>query len=242
MAGKSRIVPSRAIEKTYIEQLSARRNSSELVYLAAVDEVGRGALAGPVSVGIAVVTNETSDSFPAGLRDSKQLTAAAREAVFEPCSQWVRAWAVGSAQPSEINDYGIIAALRIAAARAVEKIENQEITIDAVLLDGSHNWWSPAGLFELAADGKALCENLPQPPDIEVQTVVKGDAQCAAVAAASVFAKVQRDAYMVTLADRYPQYHWDRNKGYSSAAHIEALKKYGASSSHRTAWRLPGVS
>lgn len=241
MARQSQIVPSRTIEKTYIGELCARNDCGEHVYLAAVDEVGRGSLAGPVTVGIAIVTNETSDSFPAGLRDSKQLTAAAREALFEPCSQWVAAWAVGSAQPSEINDYGIIAALRIAAARAVEKISAQGIKISAVLLDGSHNWWSPVGLFEVAANGKALCENVPQPPDIEVRTVVKGDAQCAAIAAASVFAKVQRDAYMVALADKYPHYHWDTNKGYSSAAHIAALKEYGVSSMHRTAWRLPGV-
>ena len=241
MAGQSRIVPSRTIERSYLEELSRKYDLHRTVYLAGVDEVGRGSLAGPVTVGVAVVTNETSDSFPVGLRDSKQLTAAAREALFEPCSQWVTAWAVGSAQPSEINRYGIIAALRIAAARAVEQIAAQGIKIDAVLLDGSHNWWSPAGLFELGADGEPLSENVPQPPDIEVKTIVKGDAQCAVVAAASVLAKVQRDSYMVALADKFPQYHWDTNKGYSSAAHIAALKEYGASSMHRTAWRLPGV-
>lgn len=236
-------VPSRTIEKEYIAQLKQEKRSGH-VYLAGVDEVGRGSLAGPVAVGIAVIDERTSDSFPATLRDSKQLTPAGREALIEPCSQWVRAWSVGKASPREIDEYGIIAALRIASARAVCEIERSGITIDAVLLDGSHNWWTPAGLFELDAAGGvigAIGQEIPQPPDLPVRTIVKGDAQCAVIAAASVLAKVMRDTDMVQLAEKYPQYSWENNKGYSSPSHIAALKKYGPTEMHRRSWHLPGV-
>ncbi|MCI5825430.1 MAG: ribonuclease HII [Arcanobacterium sp.] len=211
------------------------------VVLAGVDEVGRGALAGPVSVGIAAITAGTSDSFPAGLRDSKLLTPARREALIEPCERWVHAWAVGSASAAEIDQYGIIAALRIAAARAAHELWEHGVRIDGVLLDGTHNWWSPVGLFELDAAGAPLSERTLEPPDVPVRTVVKGDAQCAVVAAASVLAKVVRDAYMVELAQRYPGYSFERNKGYASAAHVRALERLGPSEIHRTSWHLPGV-
>lgn len=242
------IVPTREIEKEYLAELSQLAQPSRIspdavdsICLAGVDEVGRGALAGPVSVGIAVIDCATSDSFPATLRDSKQLSARAREALIEPCAQWVRAYAVGSATATEIDTYGIVVALRIAAARASQILEDQGVHISGVLLDGKHNWWSRKGLFETTRQGSLIPESVPVPPQVPVRTVIKGDAKCAVIAAASVFAKVARDTYMVNVNDHYPYYGWDRNKGYSSSEHIEALACYGASEEHRRSWHLPGV-
>lgn len=115
------------------------------MFVAGVDEVGRGALAGPATVGIAVIDGETSDSFPAGLRDSKLLSARARENLVQPVRAWVRSYAVGHASAQEVNQFGIMGALRIAASRAVGQLS--DFPIGAVLLDGSHDWWSSEGLF-----------------------------------------------------------------------------------------------
>ena len=239
---KKRLVPSRDIEKAFLAQIQ-RASGRANVCIAGVDEVGRGSLAGPVSVGVAVIGSDTSEAFPALLRDSKQLSAAAREALVEPCEQWVKACAVGSASPEEINAIGIIGALRLAAGRAAAEVAKAGVHIDGVILDGSHNWWSPTGLFEMTESGVLLADGSAElPADVPVQMVVKGDAQCAVVAAASVLAKVHRDAHMSHLSDHYPQYGWERNKGYSSPEHVAALGQYGPCAQHRTAWHLPGVA
>ncbi|MDY5272592.1 MAG: ribonuclease HII [Arcanobacterium sp.] len=243
-----RVVPSRDIEREWLAELGhladtsghTEASSHELV-LAGVDEVGRGALAGPVSVGIATVTAATSDSFPAGLRDSKMLTPTAREALIAPCEQWVQAWAVGSASPHEIDRFGIIEALRIAAARATRVLADRGIHIDGVLLDGTHNWWTPTGLFEIDCAREEERDGIPELPDVPVRMVVKGDAHCAVIAAASVLAKVTRDSYMVDIAQRYPGYSFECNKGYASAAHRRALIDRGPTEIHRISWHLPGV-
>ena len=231
-AGRARakLVPSRAVELEFLSELVADNSGDGPIYLAGVDEVGRGALAGPVSVGIALISLHTSDDFPAGLRDSKMLSARAREALVEPCMEWAEAIAVGHASVEQINQYGIVAGLRFAAANAVTQIEAQGKRIAGVLLDGSHNWW--------AAPGQLWDADLPAVP---VHTLVKGDAQCAVVAAASVVAKVRRDAMMVELAEQFPDYDWVHNKGYSSAKHVQALAEHGASLWHRTSWKLPGL-
>lgn len=219
------LLPTREIET----QMLAALPRGGQVYLAGVDEVGRGALAGPASVGIALVGVATTDAFPAGLRDSKLLSAAAREALVEPVRAWTAASAVGHSTVAEINEFGIIGALRAAAARALAQLG--DVTIGAVLLDGSHDWWTTDGLFALG----------PTLPEYPVRMQVKGDATCAVVAAASVLAKVERDALMVEAAGRYPGYDWDSNKGYASAAHIAGLRTRGATDYHRTAWKLPGL-
>ena len=103
---------------------------------------------------------------------------------------------------------------------------------DAVLLDGRHNWWADGSLFDLDS---AL-------PHIPVHMRVRADASCSAVAAASVVAKVERDAMMVALDERHPGYDWARNKGYASPAHIRGLARLGPSAHHRTSWHLPGVT
>lgn len=193
--------------------------------LACVDEVGRGALAGPVCVGIAVVDMHTSPHFPQGLRDSKMLTARRREELVEPVKAWVADWAVGWASNEIVDRYGIIQALRWAASDAVTKLTKD---FHAVLLDGSANWWDSSDLFAPV--------NLPEVP---VVMQVKGDAHCGGIAGASVLAKVMRDAYMVDVED--PGYGFAAHKGYSSPKHIAALGELGPSPLHRRSWKLPGL-
>ncbi|MDY5585235.1 MAG: ribonuclease HII [Arcanobacterium sp.] len=224
------LTPTTEIELEFLQQTEAA--SSRIINLAGVDEVGRGALAGSVSVGIAVRTIHTSNDFPIGLRDSKQLSAKRREELVAPCRQWADATAIGHAQASEIDEIGIISALRLAATRALKQLEATGVNIDAVLLDGSHNWWGAETLFD--------SENLL--PNVPVKTVIKGDAKCAIIACASVLAKVERDNLMSQLHLEFPEYDWGNNKGYASAKHIQALSEYGVSDYHRKSWKLPGIT
>jgi ribonuclease HII len=229
------------------EERRLLRSGHRLV--AAIDEVGRGALAGPVSVGV-VVVDATTKSAPAGVRDSKLLTPQARTAIAPRLRRWAPMYAVGHASSDEIDRIGIIAALRLAACRALGSLS---VRPDCALLDGSHNWLSlptverqieQDGLFELAElnvvpldRGEVRPEFLPA----TVVTQVKADLRCAAVAAASVLAKVERDAIMIELAQQYPEYGWQWNKGYSAPEHISALGRVGPSDLHRRSWNLPGL-
>lgn len=200
--------------------------------LAGMDEVGRGALAGPVSVGV-VVIDETCRTAPAGVRDSKLLTPAARRAMVPRLQRWSLAHAVGHAQPEEIDEIGIIAALRLAGRRALARID---VVPDLVLLDGNHDWLTDpeeVGLFAELSGGAST------PP---VRTMIKADMRCSSVAAASVLAKVERDDRMVELAREHPHYGWEDNKGYSASAHMDALGVHGPSEQHRRSWSLPGVA
>ena len=200
--------------------------------IAGIDEVGRGALAGPVSVGVVVVDRGIREAL-AGVRDSKDLTPNARNALVPKIKTWAVDFAIGHASPDEIDEVGIIGALRIAGHRAL--LQLRELP-DAVLLDGSHDWFTPpeqVSFVELAA---GLLDSVPP-----VVTKVKADQSCASVAAASVLAKVERDAQMTKLAVEFPAYQWHDNKGYASPAHIAALAEFGACLEHRRSWNLPGV-
>jgi ribonuclease HII len=201
-------------------------------FLAGVDEVGRGALAGPVSVGIAVVDLRRMELL-ADVRDSKLLKAADRERLDPLVRAWSVASAVGHATAREIDELGIMGALRTAGNRAWFQILGTGITPDVVLLDGSHNWLSPdaqPSLFD-----EAVVE---QGCDAPVHTLVKADMQCLSVAAASVLAKVERDRTMQELHVEYPAFSWDVNKGYGTAAHREAIRTAGPSPYHRVSWNL----
>lgn len=224
------LLPDRAIEREMLATYCSTAPAGQRVYIAGVDEVGRGSIAGPASVGIALVSLETRDDFPVGLRDSKLLSARAREALVTPVHQWADAIAVGHSTVAEVNDFGIMGALRAAAERALAQLG--DVTIAAVLLDGSHDWWSTSGLFSFGL----------QLPALPVRMEVKGDARCAVIAAASVAAKVERDKLMVAADTRYPGYDFAHNKGYASAKHIAGLESLGPSEFHRTAWNLPGVN
>ena len=203
-----------------------------VTHLACADEVGRGALCGPVTVGMVVVTLETRTA-PQGVRDSKLLTPEARELLAPKVRRWATAHHVGHASPDEIDEHGIIAALRLAGHRALAGLG---IRPDLVLLDGNHDYLSHPAERPLFGAAPDLLDDVPP-----VTTAIKADLKCAAVAAASILAKTSRDALMVELAREHPGYGWHENKGYASPEHIEALRALGASAVHRRSWSLPGV-
>ena len=209
-----------------------RFRSSGARLLAGIDEVGRGALAGPVSVGIAVVDLQ-QQKLLADVRDSKLLKVADRERLVPLVRDWSVASAVGHASANEIDALGIIGALRLAGNRAWFAVLAAGVRPEVVLLDGSHNWLSP----DLQP---SLFDDAPAEPgcDAPVHTLVKADMQCLSVAAASIIAKVERDAMMCELHTQYPAYGWDENKGYGTAAHKEALRTAGPTPYHRVSWQL----
>jgi ribonuclease HII len=209
-----------------------RFRSSGARLLAGIDEVGRGALAGPVSVGIAVIDLEAQELL-ADVRDSKLLKVADRERLEPLVRSWSVASAVGHATAGEIDAVGIVGALRLAGNRAWSAVLALGVTPDVVLLDGSHNWLSPAAQPSLFDEGPAepCC-------DAPVHTLVKADMQCLSVAAASVLAKVARDRLMCELHTEYPAFGWDENKGYGTAAHKDALRAAGPTPYHRVSWQL----
>jgi ribonuclease HII len=201
--------------------------------LAGMDEVGRGALAGPVSVGV-VVIDDVCRSAPAGVKDSKLLTHQARERMVPLIRRWAVAHAVGHASPAEIDEIGIMAALRLAGTRALAQLP---VVPDLVILDGNYDWLTDpnrVGLLEFVED--AAADDLPRTPP--VTTMIKADMKCSSVAAASVLAKVERDAMMVALAQEVPVYGWAVNKGYSAPDHFAALEAHGPCEHHRRSWRL----
>ncbi|UGQ15349.1 ribonuclease HII [Yinghuangia sp. ASG 101] len=184
------------------------RASGALV-VAGVDEVGRGAWAGPVVVGAAV---SAPAAPPSGLTDSKLLTAKRREELAPQLAAWATAHAFGAASPEEIDALGMTAALRLAAVRALEALP---VRPDAVVLDGSHDFLGDPW---------------------RVRTVVKGDQVCVGVAAASVLAKVYRDRLMAELGADHPEFAFDDNAGYPSPVHQAALGEFGPTPYHRLSW------
>ncbi|MDR2565778.1 MAG: ribonuclease HII [Bifidobacteriaceae bacterium] len=192
-----------------------------------MDEVGRGALAGPVCVGVVVVDTSTPPP-PSGLADSKLLTAAQRERLVPQLAEWGAGRALGWAGANEVDQLGIVGALRLAGCRALAELS---IRPAVIILDGKHNWLCPpADLFASETE-----------PRWEVRMKVKADRQCASVAAASVLAKVARDQSMIELAGEHPGYGWAANKGYGAPEHLEALRRFGPTPEHRQSWSLPGA-
>jgi ribonuclease HII len=179
--------------------------------VAGIDEVGRGAWAGPISVGVFVLDAAKLKRFPPGVRDSKLLTAAAREALFGPLSKVAAAFGVGHASNEECDSLGMSEAQRLAARRAFEQLD---VAPEACIVDGRWNF-------------------SPQPA---ARTLVDADASCFAVAAASVLAKVTRDRMMAELAPFHPAYRFERNKGYPSPEHRAAIARFGLTSLHRASW------
>lgn len=182
-----------------------------------LDEVGRGALAGPVSVG-AVGWWPGAGAPPDGIRDSKLVPEKSRDALATAVKQWVSLVAVGHAEPREIDQHGIVPSLGLAAVRAVSELIRRfaDGTRPIVLLDGSQDW---------------LSRVLPTP--LPVVTQVKADRDCLSVSAASLVAKVERDTLMRNLAATYPAYGFESHKGYGSAKHMAALREHGLCAIHR---------
>ncbi|HZD23517.1 MAG TPA: ribonuclease HII [Acidimicrobiia bacterium] len=171
-----------------------------------MDEVGRGAWAGPISVGAAVVPR---DRRIYKIRDSKMLTEDEREALFDRIADWCEAWAVGHASDAECDELGMSDAQRLAAQRALDSLGVQP---DHVLVDGK---WDFVG---------------------GARRIVRGDRTSLSIAAASILAKVTRDRIMRSIADQYPGYNFEGNKGYPCPTHKAHLHAMGPSAIHRRSW------
>jgi ribonuclease HII len=203
-----------------------RRLLREHAMLIACDEVGRGALAGPVAVGAVMIDAPGARKrVPQGLRDSKLVPEHRRAEVAARAASWVSASAVGWASSLEIDQIGIMRALGLATLRALADLRDQGVVPEEaiVVLDGNYDYITPAG-------GTGLT----------IRPVIKADRDCASAAAASVIAKVARDCLMTELHDELPVYNWARNKGYASPDHREAILEHGISSHHRASWSFIG--
>ena len=200
--------------------------------LVGMDEVGRGALAGPVSVGV-VAIDETCRSAPQGVKDSKLLSQAARERLAPRIRRWALGWGVGHAWPEEIDAIGIMAALRLAGQRALAQLE---VVPDLIVLDGNHDW-----LTDPAREGLLGLADPAAPPPVPVRTMIKADLKCSSVAAASVLAKVTRDDHMISISPEHPAYSWQVNKGYAAPEHQAALRTLGPCAHHRRSWNIAGT-
>lgn len=214
-------VPSLRVERAILREHGG--------VLACIDEVGRGALAGPVSVGIVLVDLSTK-SAPSGVRDSKLVPEPKREALAARVRRWALDFEVAHASNDEIDALGIIAALRVAGRRALDALAARDVVATHVLLDGKHDWLAPPRLSLFDDDDGWLA-----PP---VTMRIKADMTCAAVAGASILAKVERDAIMRAHAVDYPAYGWDGNKGYAAIEHRVALRELGPTPLHRISWKL----
>lgn len=204
--------------------------SSGARYVIGCDEVGRGAIAGPVAVGVAVVAAD-APAMPQGLRDSKMLSEPRREQLAPAAASWALHSAVGLASAAEVDALGIMIALGLAGLRALTAVDPSGALRreSVVLLDGTHDWLSPALETRTAVRSRA-----------------KADRDCASVAAASVIAKVHRDRMMIEWDADHPPYGWRGNKGYASSEHLAAIEQHGVTELHRRTWlrtdtTLPGL-
>jgi ribonuclease HII len=207
-------------------QYEAQLHEAGARFVIGCDEVGRGAIAGPVAVGLCVV-DVTVGSMPDGLRDSKLLSEKRREQLAPLAASWALFSSVGLATAGEVDEFGIIVALGLAGRRALVSLHEAGALIreSVILLDGSHDWLTPA---------------LQSP--LRLTTRVKADRDCASVAAASVVAKVHRDRLMIDANSVSPGYGWASNKGYGSAGHFAAIAELGATDFHRRTWLHAGES
>ena len=178
---------------------------SGLSPLCGVDEAGRGPLAGPVCAAAVILPRGTVIE---GLNDSKKLSEKRREALYDEIVGKAIAFGVAFASVEEIEEKNILEATLLAMNRAIEKLS---VVPALALIDGNRN------------KGIALPS----------RCVIGGDGKCADIAAASILAKVTRDRYMLEMAEKYPQYGFDRHKGYGTAAHYAAIREYGPSPIHR---------
>ena len=187
-----------------------------------LDEVGKGAWAGPLVIGAAVLSSNVIESQNAqelmgGARDSKQLSEVKREAMFDHVAATCAGWAIGAASHAECDELGMNAAQRLATKRALAQLgESIDLRKACAVIDGKWDFVSP----HIA----------------NVMTEVKADASCLSVSAASVLAKVSRDRLMREHAKDYSFWSFDTNKGYPCAKHRLALQGYGPSAIHRTSW------
>ena len=186
-------------------EIERKLHAEGIGLICGVDEAGRGPLAGPVCAAAVILPPETE--LP-GLNDSKKLSEKKREQLFPEIQQIALAWSVAFASVEEIEERNILGATMLAMNRAIAGLS---LTPDLALIDGNRN------------------------KEIEVPSrcVVHGDARCASIAAASILAKVSRDHLMLELEREYPQYGFEKHKGYGTRAHYAALREYGPCPAHR---------
>jgi len=180
-----------------------------LIWVCGVDEAGRGPLVGSVVAGAVVL--DPSNPIQ-GLKDSKKLTSARREFLYEQIIEKAKAWGLGEASPAEIDEINILQATMLAMRRAIEDLVNRlGAWPDKALIDGNR------------------CPELP----ITAEAIIKGDTKEPAISAASIIAKVTRDRQMQILHEQHPQYGFAQHMGYPTEVHFAALQQYGACAEHR---------
>ncbi len=170
-----------------------------------VDEAGRGPLAGPVCAAAVILPRNIEI---VGLNDSKKLSEKSREKLYDEICEKAMSFGIAFASVEEIEEFNILNAAMLAMNRAIAQLEPQP---ELALIDGNRS--------------SAI--------EINSRCVIKGDAKCADIAAASILAKVTRDRYMLEMAEKYPEYHFERHKGYGTKLHYEALREYGPCEIHR---------
>ena len=173
--------------------------------LCGVDEAGRGPLAGPVCAAAVILPQNLEIK---GLNDSKKLSEKQREELYSIICQEAISYGIAFAEVEEIEKLNILEATFVAMNRAIKKLS---VVPELALIDGNRT--------------KGI--------EVSARAIVKGDGKCADIAAASILAKVTRDRYMLEMAERYPQYHFEKHKGYGTKLHYEALREFGPSEIHR---------
>lgn len=190
---------------TELWELENEIYDSGVSLICGVDEAGRGPLAGPVCAAAVILPQNTEI---AGLNDSKKLSEKSREKLYDEICEKAVSFGIAFASVEEIEQLNILNAAMLAMNRAIAQLEPQP---ELALIDGNRS--------------SAI--------EINSRCVIKGDAKCADIAAASILAKVTRDRYMLEMAEKYPEYHFERHKGYGTKLHYEALREYGPCEIHR---------
>lgn len=193
---------------------------------AGCDEAGRGCLAGSVFAAAVILPPDYDNPL---LNDSKQLTERKRYELRRQIEKEAVAWAVASVSPEEIDQINILRASILAMHRALDQLR---VRPEAIIVDGNRfEPYRPKSLPQLGEVGGGL---------IPHACIVKGDSKFQSIAAASILAKTYRDDYMMQLAEKFPQYDWQSNKGYPTAKHREAIRQFGITPYHRKSYNLLG--
>lgn len=203
-----------AVTPAAIADLSLEAACGPGAVVCGIDEVGRGPLAGPVTAAAVVLPAVLPDGLALAIRDSKALSEAARDRLAPEIRRHALAYAIAEASVQEIDDLNILRATLVAMRRAFDGLALAGVVPTHALVDGK------------------ILPDLPCPGT----AVVKGDSRSLSIAAASIIAKVDRDSVMRELHDQFPGYGWDRNAGYPTAQHRDALKRLGATLHHRTSF------
>lgn len=199
----------------------------EGVIEAGCDEAGRGCLAGPVFAAAVILPSDYQNEM---LNDSKQLTEKKRYQLREVIEHEALAWAVGIVDNKEIDKINILNASILAMHRALDQLK---VRPENIIVDG--NRWKPY-FSPIALNSQPSTLNSPIP----ATTIVKGDGKFLSIAAASILAKTYRDDFMLRIHEEFPQYHWDKNKGYPAKVHREAIRQFGTTPYHRMSFNLLG--